>query len=161
MAANVTPESVWDYPRPPRVEPSGKLVRVVLGGGVIAESRRTHRVLETSHPPVYYVPREDIIEGALAPSGGRGTFCEFKGAASYLDVIGADGTRVPRAAWFYPDPSPGFEAIRDAVAFYRASMDECTVDGEIVTAQEGDFYGGWITSEVVGPFKGAPGTFGW
>lgn len=161
MAANATPESVWDYPRPPRVEPSRKLVRVVLGGGVIAESRRAHRVLETSHPPVYYVPREDISEGAIVPSGGRGTFCEFKGAASYLDVIGADGTRVSRAAWFYPDPSPGFEPIQGAVAFYPALMDECTLDGEVVAAQAGDFYGGWITSEVVGPFKGAPGTLGW
>jgi uncharacterized protein (DUF427 family) len=161
MPTSATPESVWDYPRPPRVEASPKLVRVVLGGGAIAESRRAHRVLETSHPPVYYVPREDLADGALTPSGGRGTFCEFKGAASYLDVIGADGTVAPRAAWFYPDPSPGFEAIRDAVAFYPALMDECTLDGELVTAQEGDFYGGWITSEVAGPFKGGPGTFGW
>src|SRR6201996_7125512 len=143
MNANATPESVWDYPRPPRVERSDKLVRVVLGGGVIAETRRAHRVLETSHPPVYYVPREDIADGAREPSGGRGTFCEFKGAASYLDAIGADGTRVPRAAWVYPDPSPGVEAIRDAVAFYPALMGECT-----------------LTSEVPGPFKGGPGTSG-
>ena len=161
MPATAAPESVWDYPRPPRVERSPKLVRVVLGGGVIAESDRTHRVLETSHPPVYYVPREDIAPAALEPAGGRTTFCEFKGAASYLDAIGADGTRVPRAGWFYPDPSPGFEAIRDAVAFYPALMDECTVDGEVVAAQPGDFYGGWITSEVAGPFKGGPGTAGW
>jgi uncharacterized protein (DUF427 family) len=161
MASVAKPESVWDYPRPPRVELSPKLVRVVLGAGTIAESSRAHRVLETSHPPVYYVPREDVVAGALSPSGGRGTFCEFKGAASYLDVTGADGTRVPRAAWFYPDPAPGFEAIRDAVAFYPALMDECTLDGEIVEAQPGDFYGGWITSEVAGPFKGGPGTWGW
>jgi uncharacterized protein (DUF427 family) len=161
MPASAAPESVWDYPRPPRVERSPKLVRVALGGGVIAASERTHRVLETSHPPVYYVPLEDIADGAIAPSGGRTTFCEFKGNASYVDAIGADGTRVARAGWFYPDPSPGFEAIRDAVAFYPALMDECTVDGEVVQAQEGDFYGGWITSEVAGPFKGAPGTLGW
>jgi uncharacterized protein (DUF427 family) len=161
MAAHKTPESVWDYPRPPRIEPSNKVVRVVLGGGVIAESIRSHRVLETSHPPVYYVPCEDISDGAVAPSDGRGTFCEFKGAASYLDVIGADGTRVPRAAWFYPDPMAGFEPIRGAVAIYPGLMDECTLDGEMVTAQAGDFYGGWISSEVVGPFKGGPGTFGW
>ena len=161
MPADATPESVWDYPRPPRVERSHKLVRVVLGGGVIAESGRAHRVLETSHPPVYYVPREDVADGALTLSGGRGTFCEFKGAAGYLDAIGADGTRVPRAAWFYPDPSPGFESIRDAVAFYPALMDECTLDGEIVIAQRGDFYGGWISSEVAGPFKGGPGTRSW
>jgi uncharacterized protein (DUF427 family) len=161
MATDATPESVWDYPRPPRVERSTKLVRVVLGGGVIAESERAHRVLETSHPPVYYVPREDISEGSLAPSGGRGSFCEFKGGASYLDATGADGTPVRTAAWFYPDPSPGFEAICDAVAFYPALMDECTLDGETVVAQAGDFYGGWISSEVAGPFKGGPGTFGW
>ena len=161
MPASAAPESVWDYPRPPRVERSPKLVRVVLGGGVIAESSGTHRVLETSHPPVYYVPLEDIADGAIAPSAGRTTFCEFKGNASYVDAIGPDGTRVARAGWFYPDPSPGFEAIRDAVAFYPALMDECTVDGEVVEAQEGDFYGGWITSEVAGPFKGAPGTLGW
>jgi uncharacterized protein (DUF427 family) len=161
MPAGATPESVWNYPRPPRVEASPRLVSVVLGGGVIAASSRAHRVLETSHPPVYYVPREDVVDGALTPSGGRGTFCEFKGAASYLDAIGADGTLVPRAAWFYPDPAQGFEAISDAVAFYPALMDECTLDGEVVTAQPGDFYGGWISSEVAGPFKGGPGTLGW
>jgi uncharacterized protein (DUF427 family) len=161
MPAGAAPESVWDYPRPPRVERSPKLVRVVLGGGMIATSSRAHRVLETSHPPVYYVPREDVVAGALTPAAGRGTFCEFKGAASYLDAIGADGAIVPRAAWFYPDPSPGFEAIRDAVAFYPALMDECSLDGEVVISQEGDFYGGWISSEVSGPFKGGPGTLRW
>lgn len=118
-------------------------------------------MLETSHPPVYYVPLADITDGALEPSGGRGSFCEFKGAASYYDVVGADGTRAERAAWTYRDPSPGFEAIRDAVAFYPERMDECTVDGERVEAQPGDFYGGWITREIAGPFKGAPGTLGW
>jgi uncharacterized protein (DUF427 family) len=161
VPANPEPESVWDYPRPPRIERSDKLVRVVLGGGVIAESARAHRVLETSHPPVYYVPREDVDDDALAPAASRSTFCEFKGAASYLDATGADGTRVTRAAWFYPDPSAGFEPIRDAVAFYPAAMDECTLDGEVVSAQPGDFYGGWISSEVTGPFKGSPGTLGW
>ncbi len=161
MPPSTAPESVWDYPRPPRVERSPKLVRVVLGGGAIAESERTHRVLETSHPPVYYVPLEDIADEAIEPSGGRTTFCEFKGNASYVDAIGADGTRVGRAGWFYPDPSPGYDVIRGAVAFYPALMDECTVDGEVVVDQEGDFYGGWITSEVAGPFKGAPGTLGW
>src|SRR5262245_29381134 len=155
------PESVWDYPRPPRVEPSARRVRVVLGGGVIAETTRSLRVLETSHPPVYYVPLDDVVPGALEPAGGRGTVCEWKGTASYLDAVGADGGRVERAAWTYRDPSPGFEAIRDAVAFYPALMDECTVDGEVVRAQEGGFYGGWITSEIVGPVKGAGGTAGW
>jgi uncharacterized protein (DUF427 family) len=154
-------ESVWDYPRPPRVEPSGKRVRVVLGGTVIADTTRTHRVLETSHPPVYYVPLDDIVPGALEPSRGRTTFCEWKGTAAYYDVIGGNGRRVGRAAWTYHDPTPGFEAIRDAVAFYPGLTDECTVDGEHVEAQEGGFYGGWITSEIIGPFKGPPGTRGW
>ena len=147
-------ESVWDYPRPPRVEPSGKRVRVVLGGTVIADTARAHRVLETSHPPVYYVPLDDVAPGSLEPSRGHSTFCEWKGAASYYDAIGGDGRRVERAAWTYHDPSPGFKAIRDAVAFYPGPMDECTLDGERVEAQEGGFYGGWITSEIEGPFKG-------
>jgi uncharacterized protein (DUF427 family) len=135
-------------------------VRVVLGGGVIADTTCAHRVLETGHPPVYYVPPEDVAAGALEPSDGPPTVCEWKGSASYFDAIGADGRRVDRAAWTYRDPHPGFEAIRDAVAFYPALMDECTVDGEVVRAQEGGFYGGWITSDVAGPFKGAPGTAG-
>ena len=155
------PESVWDYPRPPRVEPSGRRIRVVLGGAVIADTTQAHRVLETSHPPVYYVPLEDVAPGALEPCRGPGSFCEWKGEASYFDVIGGDGRRVERAAWTYPDPAPAFETIRDAVAFYPGLMDECTLDGELVEAQPGGFYGGWITSEVVGPFKGGPGTRGW
>jgi uncharacterized protein (DUF427 family) len=154
-------ESVWDYPRPPRLEPSSRLVRVVLGGGVIAETRRAHRVLETSHPPVFYIPRTDVRPEALVPSGGRGSFCEFKGTASYVDVIGADGTRVARAGWSYAEPTAGYEAIAGALAFYPSLMDDCTVDDERVQAQDGDFYGGWITSEISGPFKGAPGTLGW
>ena len=148
------PESVWDYPRPPRVEPSGKRVRVVLGGTVIADTTRAHRVLETSHPPVYYVPLADVVRGSLEPSRGPGTFCEWKGVASYYDVIGGDGRRVERGAWTYRDPAPGFETIRDAVAFYPREMDECTLDGEVVEPQPGDFYGGWITGDLVGPFKG-------
>jgi uncharacterized protein (DUF427 family) len=155
------PESVWDYPRPPRLEQSSRLVRVVLGGGVLAQTRRAHRVLETSHPPVFYIPLDDVRPGALVASAAPGSFCEFKGRARYYDAIGADGRRVPRAGWNYPYPSPGFEAIRDSIAFYPALMDECTVDGEPVLAQAGDFYGGWITSEITGPFKGAPGTLGW
>ena len=152
-------ESVWDYPRPPRVEPVGKVVRVILGGRVIAETRRSLRILETSHPPVYYVPPADIAVGVLEPSEGS-TFCEFKGAARYWAV--RSGERVESAAaWYYPDPSPGFESIRDQVAFYPGRMDECTVDGEVVRPQAGGFYGGWITSDVEGPFKGEPGTRGW
>ncbi len=152
-------ESVWDYPRPPRLEPVSKRITVTLGEAVIADSTRAHRILETSHPPVYYIPLADIAEGALEPAGGRRSLCEWKGAASYYDVVG--GRRAERAAWTYHDPEPGFEPIRDAVAFYPAHMDECTVGGEKVTPQPGGFYGGWITKDLVGPFKGAPGTAGW
>jgi uncharacterized protein (DUF427 family) len=155
------PESVWDYPRPPRVEPCSKRIRVVLGGAVVADSTATHRVLETSQPPAYYLPLEDVATGALEPSPSAGTVCEWKGGASYFDVVGGEGRRVARGAWTYLDPLLGFEAIAGAVAFYPALMDECTVDGERATAQEGGFYGGWITSDIAGPFKGAPGTEGW
>ena len=126
---------------------------------VIAESARAKRVLETSHPPVYYLPLEDVAPGVLAPTS-RTTICEFKGAARYYTVHG--GGRVEEnAAWSYPLPSPGFEALADHIAFYPGRMEECTIDGERVRAQAGDFYGGWITSDIEGPFKGAPGTTGW
>jgi len=152
-------ESVWDYPRPPRVEPTDRLVKIELGGQTIAETRRAKRVLETSHPPTVYVPPEDFRDGVLEPVPGR-SFCEFKGSARYFDVI-AGGQRAEHAAWSYPDPDPGYEAIRDHVAVYPSKMDACWVDGERVQAQEGDFYGGWITSDIVGPFKGPPGTLFW
>ena len=113
------------------------------------------------HPPVFYVPLEDVTRGALEASSCRGSFCEWKGSASYFDAIGGDGVRAERAAWIYRHPAPGFEAIRDAVAFYPGLMDECTVDGEVVTGQDGGFYGGWVTGEIVGPFKGGTGTQGW
>ena len=153
-------ESVWDYPRPPRVEAVSKRITVVLGGVTVADSTRVHRVLETSHPPVYYVPPDDVLDGALAPAGGRTTFCEWKGTASYFDVV-AGGRRAERAAWTYRNPTGGFEAIRDAVAFYAGRLDGCFVDDERVVPQPGGFYGGWITSDVVGPFKGEPGTAAW
>lgn len=152
-------ESVWDYPRPPRVEPTSKHVRIVFNGVVIAETRRALRVLETSHPPVYYLPPADIRMEYLTPTG-RGTYCEFKGAARYWTLRVGDRT-AENVAWSYPDPAPGFEAIRDHLAFYAGPMDACTVDGERVTPQPGGFYGGWITSDIVGPFKGGPGTLGW
>jgi uncharacterized protein (DUF427 family) len=156
---NAVRESVWSYPRPPRVEDSRRAVRVILGGEVIAESTRAKRVLETSHPPVYYIPLEDVTPRVLTPSE-RTTFCEFKGGARYYTVQA--GGRVEKdAAWCYPHPSPGFEVIANHVAFYPARMDECTVDGERVRPQAGGFYGGWITSEIDGPFKGEPGTSGW
>lgn len=152
-------ESVWDYPRPPRIEESGEHLVVRLGGAVIAETDAALRVLETSHPPAYYLPRSAFADGVLTPAPG-GSWCEFKGAASYLNVHGG-GRTAATAAWFYPQPSPGFEALSDHVSLYPGRMDACEVDGERVTAQEGGFYGGWITSRIVGPFKGAPGTLGW
>jgi uncharacterized protein (DUF427 family) len=148
-------ESVWDYPRPPRVEPVPARVTIELDGRMIADTTAAVRVLETSHPPVYYLPREAFLDGVLQPAPGS-SFCEFKGAAGYLSVGSAD-----RAAWFYPSPSRGFESLVGRVAVYPAAMDRCTVNGETVTAQEGDFYGGWITANIVGPFKGAEGTWGW
>jgi uncharacterized protein (DUF427 family) len=152
-------ESVWDYPRPPRVEPSDRLVTVVLGGVEVCRTSRAWRVLETSHPPGWYLPREDWLPGALEPADGS-SYCEFKGVASYLDVVGG-GVRAPRAAWTYPSPTAAYAVLADAVAIYPAAMDACVVDGERVRPQEGGFYGGWITDDVVGPFKGAPGTLGW
>jgi uncharacterized protein (DUF427 family) len=152
-------ESVWDYPRPPRVEVSQRLVRVEFAGEAIAETTRACRVLETSHPPVYYIPPEDVRREFLHPSRKR-TFCEFKGEASYYDLV-VGGREVRDAAWYYPQPNSRFEAIRDYVAFYPGRVDAAWVDDEQVQAQAGDFYGGWITSEIQGPFKGGPGTSGW
>jgi uncharacterized protein (DUF427 family) len=152
-------ESVWDYPRPPRVEPSTSHVVVVHRGVTIADTTAAVRVLETSQPPAYYLPRDDIATELLAPSATR-TFCEWKGTASYFDLrVGEDV--VADAAWTYLDPTPGFDAIRGSLAFYAQKVDACFVDGERVAANEGSFYGGWITSRVVGPFKGAPGTLHW
>lgn len=152
-------ESVWAYPRPPRLEPVERRLRVVLGGEVIAETTRGARVLETSHPPNYYFPPDDVVAGALTPTPGA-SFCEWKGRAHYFTVHGGDRTET-EAAWGYDRPSPAFEAIRGYVAFYAHRMDACFVDDEQVEPQPGRFYGGWITRDVVGPFKGGPGTRGW
>jgi uncharacterized protein (DUF427 family) len=152
-------ESVWDYPRPPRLERSGRAVTVTLGGVLVAASDRAWRVLETSHPPVWYVPADDVTPGCLTPTG-RTSYCEFKGTADYWSVT-AGGVSRPDAAWSYPHPSPGYEPMTGAVAFYPALMDGCTVDGGPVQPQPGGFYGGWITADVAGPFTGAPGTGGW
>jgi uncharacterized protein (DUF427 family) len=151
-------ESVWDYPRPPRVEPTTDRVRIEFGGRTIVDTTDAVRVLETSHPPVYYVPREQV-HAELAPAPGA-SFCEFKGAARYLTVAVGDH-RSESAVWYYPSPAPGYEALAGRVAVYPARVDRCEVAGETVIPQEGGFYGGWITSKVVGPFKGAPGTAGW
>ncbi len=152
-------ESVWDYPRPPRLEASPRLIQVDLCGVRLAESRRTLRVLETSHPPVYYVPPEDVRMEYLRRSG-RQSWCEWKGLACYYHLEVGDCRRED-AAWYYPDPTVPYKEIRQYVAFYPHAMDGCFVDGERVQAQPGDFYGGWITADIVGPFKGAPGTSGW
>jgi uncharacterized protein (DUF427 family) len=152
-------ESVWDYPRPPRIEPVTAPVAIRLGGQLIVETRNVVRVLETSHPPVYYLPISDFAPGALVDAEGS-SFCEFKGTARYLDVRGGAEVR-SACAWNYPHPSPGFELLQDRVAVYAQAMDECTVGGEVVTPQPGGFYGGWITSAVVGPFKGSPGSLAW
>ncbi len=144
-------ESVWDYPRPPVVELSTELIKVVFNGRVIAESSAAYRVLETSHPPAYYIPPEDVIVGALSPVE-KVTFCEYKGAASYCDVM-VDARVARAAAWRYLDPAPGYEAIRGYLAFYPAKMDECWVGEHLVEPQSGSFYGGWITPGIVGPFK--------
>ena len=152
-------ESVWDYPRPPRVEGTTRQVKVVFNGEVIADTCRAKRVLETSHPPVYYIPTEAVRMEYLTKAG-HSTWCEWKGKAGYYSLSVGD-RQVEDAAWYYPHPAPGYEAIQGHVAFYPAKMDACYVDGERVQAQPGDFYGGWITSEIVGPFKGGPGTMGW
>ena len=159
-------ESVWDYPRPPRLEPAKRHLRITHCGIVIAETSRGLRILETSHPPVYYIPPADIAMRFLLPSPRRSSFCEFKGSAGYWTVdvsavTSRDGAVSPDAAWSYARPASGYADLRDHLAFYATRVDECTVDGERVDPQEGDFYGGWITSQVKGPFKGAPGTLGW
>lgn len=149
-------ESVWDYPRPPRLEQTSKRVRVIFNGIVLAETTRALRVLETSHPPVYYLPPDDIQMAHLIKTPLT-TYCEFKGQAGYYTIRVGD-KEAQEAAWFYPNPTRGYEALKDYVAFYPGRMDACYVNEEQVRPQGGGFYGGWITSDVVGPFKGDPGT---
>ena len=144
-------ESVWDYPRPPRIERSGAHVEVVFGGVTIADSHAAWRILETSHPPVYYIPAADVKTEFLS-SVALQTFCEWKGMACYWTVA-AGGKSAHNAVWSYPDPTEEYAALKDCFAFYPSKMDECRVDGETVTPQAGDFYGGWITRNIIGPFK--------
>jgi uncharacterized protein (DUF427 family) len=158
-------ESVWDYPRPPRVEPSTRLVEVYFAGIRLAASRRSLRVLETSHPPTYYIPRADVLMEYLLVSDEH-SWCEWKGLASYYHVAvpegsGHPGRRADNAAWWYPDPTVPYKEIGGAIAFYPGAMEACLVDGVIVSPQPGGFYGGWITPDVVGPFKGEPGSARW
>ena len=152
-------ESVWDYPRPPRLEAVRRQVEVVHGGQTIALTLEPLRVLETSHPPVYYLPRDSVVPGVLV-STGRTSYCEFKGVASYYTVVMGRAVATD-AAWSYEHPSPGYEAMAGYVSFYPEQVEVCLVDGEYVQGQPGGFYGGWVTGEVVGPFKGAPGSEGW
>ncbi len=152
-------ESVWDYPRPPALEPCTRRVRIELGGVTIAESDAALRVLETSHPPTIYVPRADLVAGCIQPAAGRSR-CEWKGLADLYDVV-AGQRRAPRAAWAYADPVARYAALRDHVAFHPALMDACWLDDERVEPQPGGFYGGWITADLRGPFKGGPGSAGW
>lgn len=152
-------ESVWDYPRPPRVEKVQERIRIVSNGITIVDTMNAYRVLETSHPPSYYIPPIDINMEYLIPNSRR-SFCEFKGEAAYwsLDV---EGSRTINVGWSYHDPNQGYRQIKDYIAFYASKVDEAYVGDERVQAQAGDFYGGWITSNIVGPFKGGAGTFGW
>ena len=152
-------ESVWDYPRPPRLEDSAKHIQVICNGITIADTRRAKRILETSHPPVYYIPPEDVKQEYFQLTS-RSTFCEWKGQAAYYTISVGDKS-IPHAAWYYPHPTVPYTSIANYIAIYPGKMDACYVNGEKVQAQEGDFYGGWITDEIVGPFKGGAGTFGW
>lgn len=152
-------ESVWDYPRPPALVPSSEHVVVRHRGRVLVDTTRSIRVLETSQPPAYYLPFADVDMSLLQPND-RTTFCEWKGVATYFDVV-VDGDVSPAAAWTYRSPVERFRPIVDHLALYPQRVDECLVDGERVASNDGDFYGGWVTSRIVGPFKGAPGTLGW
>lgn len=152
-------ESVWDYPRPPRVEPSEREVRIEFAGEKVAESSRALRVLETASPPTIYLPTTDVRMELLRPAAGRQTFCEWKGRASYLDLV--VGNEVSEsAAYFYPEPNRAFAQLRDHVSFYPGRVD-AFLGSERVRPQPGEFYAGWITGDIEGPFKGEPGTLGW
>ncbi len=153
---------MWDYPRPPALRPVDNHVRVETGDGVlVAETSHAVQVLETSHPPGWYLPKDCIADGRLRRSDARSTVCEWKGRATYWDLVRPDGTVVPQVGWSYEDPTPGFAAIAGHVTFYPERVGRCLVNGEPVEPQPGDFYGGWITPDVVGPFKGSPGTMFW
>lgn len=153
-------ESVWDYPRPPRLEKTNRHLRVIVSGQVIAETNNAYRILETSHPPTYYVPPADVRTEFLQQRPKDSSMCEFKGQAVYWDIVIEDSKK-QAAAWSYPQPRANFAAIKDYFCFYASRVDACFVDGEEVQAQQGDFYGGWITKDIVGPFKGGAGTWGW
>ncbi len=152
-------ESVWSYPRPAVAEPSQRRLKIVHRGIIIADTQKGIRTLETSHPPGYYFPPDSIAPFVLQPSHRR-SFCEWKGEAIYFDVL-VHSEVLREAAWSYPHPNPAFRSLRDHVAFYAGPFDGCFVDDERATPQPGHFYGGWITSDVAGPFKGTPGSGFW
>ncbi len=152
-------ESVWDYPRPPRVEPTSRRLVVRFNGRTIADTSRGKRVLETSHPPVYYFPEDDVDASCLERCESS-TNCEWKGAATYYDVVVGD-RRSERAAFSYENPVGSGVSVRGMIAFYAGLVDECTVDGVKAEPQPGGFYAGWITPDLAGPFKGGPGSAGW
>ncbi|MEO0543632.1 MAG: DUF427 domain-containing protein [Pseudomonadota bacterium] len=152
-------EDVGTYPRPPALESFPRSVKIVFAGQVIAQTKDAFRVLETFHPPTYYLPPSAFADGVLVPAKGS-SMCEWKGRASYFDVM-AGGETAARAAWCYVSPTPRFEPIAGYVSVYAEPMDACFVDGEKVVPQPGNFYGGWVNSWITGPVKGAPGTTHW
>ncbi len=152
-------ESVWDYPRPPRVEETDKRIRIIFNGETIADTTAALRVLETSHPPAYYVPAADLRTDLLSQTSRR-TLCEYKGAARYWTLT-VNGRVAENVLWDYPDPVPDYAELKGHFAVYPSKMEACFVNDEKVKAQAGDFYGGWITADIIGPFKGGPGTLGW
>ncbi len=154
-------ESVWSYPRPPRLEHVGRELRVVHAGEVVAQTVSGLRYLETSHPPTYYLPPSDVRMDWLEPAGAAGSFCEWKGGAVYFDLVVPGALRIEKVCWAYPDPTPAFRDLRDHLAFYAGRVDACWVGDEQATPQPGEFYGGWVTSDLAGPFKGVPGSWGW
>ncbi|MEM6264995.1 MAG: DUF427 domain-containing protein [Bacteroidota bacterium] len=154
-------ESVWDYPRPPLLQPVSRHIRIEHQGHLIADTNRAYRVLETSHPPVYYLPPEDLKMEWLQRVPAKQSFCEWKGMAHYYRLVLPNGTTIEDLAWAYETPTPAFNNIRNYLAFYAQKLDACYVGDEQVTPQPGGFYGGWVTSDVVGPFKGVPGSWGW
>lgn len=153
------PENVQTYPRPPALEPARAHLRAVLAGTVIAETTQGFRVLETHHPPTYYIPPEDVLPGALLPSPAR-SWCEWKGEARYFDAK-ANGMVSYKAAWHYPKATDQFAPIAGYFAFYPERLEACFVNDELVENQPGSFYGGWVTSNLTGIIKGRPGTEGW
>ena len=152
-------ESVWDYPRPPKLEIFSGHIRIVFNNEIMVDTNQAIRILETSHPPTYYLPISDFRNGVLQPAR-KTSFCEFKGMAKYWDLV-VDEKVAHLAAWGYPNPNDNYLMLKDTVSVYAHLVDACYVNDEKVQAQEGDFYGGWITSNIVGPFKGGAGTWGW